>query len=314
MDASSSPARFDRILLIYNPVSSRNPAQLAERLRGQVTRRVPDVPVRLQPSEFPGHARELARAAAAVGRPLIVSVSGDGGYNEVVNGVMDVEQTEAVSAVLASGNANDHHRSTPRPPLIEAIVRGEVRRIDLLRLTQGEGGAAWTHYAHSYIGLGLTPAMAIGIEEGNKGALKELVSVTRTLRRLQPFEIIRDDGARAVFDSLILANVPAIAKYGKISETGDPDDGLFEVIMSPPASKWRMALMTLRAVTVGLGIQPRVSRYSFRTLESVPLQMDGEVMTLKARAPVVVVSAHRALATLGRRTEPEGSPTRRENV
>jgi diacylglycerol kinase family enzyme len=299
MDASSSPVPFDRIILIYNPVSSRNPAQLAEQLRAEVSRRLPDMPVRLEPSEFPGHARELARTAAASGRPLIVSVSGDGGYNEVVNGVMDVAESRAVCAVLASGNANDHHRSTPRIPLIEAIVRGKVSRIDLLRLTHGVGKAAWTHYAHSYIGLGLTPAMAIGIERGNKGVLKELVSVVHTLTRLQPFEIIRDDGARAVFDSLILANVPAMAKYGRISETGDPDDGLFEVIMLPHASRWRMALMTLRAVTIGLGVQPGVSRYDFRTTESVPVQFDGEVKALTAGTPVVVESAHRALATLG---------------
>lgn len=299
MDVSSSSSPFDRIIVIYNPVSSRNPAQLAEQLRGQVALRLPDMPVRLEPSQFPGHARDLARTAAASGRPLIVSASGDGGYNEVINGVMDFAESRAVCAVLASGNANDHHRSTPRIPLIEAIVRGEVHRIDLLRLTQGVGNAAWTHYAHSYIGLGLTPAMAIGIEAGNKGTLKELISVMRTLARLQPFEIIRDDGARAVFDSLILANVPAMAKYGRISETGAPDDGLFEVIMLPHASRWRMALMTLRAVTIGLGVQPGVSRYSFQTTESVPLQIDGEVKTLTARTPVVVESAHRALATLG---------------
>jgi len=48
---------------------------------------------------IPGHARELAATAAATGRPLIVAISGDGVYNEVVNGIMDVEGSSAVSAV-----------------------------------------------------------------------------------------------------------------------------------------------------------------------------------------------------------------------
>lgn len=39
-----------------------------------------------------------------------------------------------------------------------------------------------------------------------------------------------------------------------------------------------MALMTLRAVTVGLGGQPSVSRYAFSTTDSIPVQTDGEVM------------------------------------
>lgn len=86
MDASSPPVPFDRIILIYNPVSSRNPAHLAEQLRAEVTRRLPNMPVRLEPSKFPGHARELARTAAASGRPLIVSVSGDGGITRLSTG------------------------------------------------------------------------------------------------------------------------------------------------------------------------------------------------------------------------------------
>jgi diacylglycerol kinase (ATP) len=43
---------------------------------------------------------------------LIVAVSGDGVYNEVVNGIMDVEGGSALSAVAAGGNANDH-RAAP---------------------------------------------------------------------------------------------------------------------------------------------------------------------------------------------------------
>ena len=54
-----------------------------------------------------GHATELAREAAATGSPLIVSDSGDGGYNEVVNGAM------------ASGNANHHARFMHDEPLVE---------------------------------------------------------------------------------------------------------------------------------------------------------------------------------------------------
>jgi hypothetical protein len=39
-------------------------------------------------------------------------VSGDGGYNEVVDGVMQAGDTGTVCAVMAAGNANDHRRTT----------------------------------------------------------------------------------------------------------------------------------------------------------------------------------------------------------
>jgi diacylglycerol kinase (ATP) len=294
----SHPADFDRVVLIYNPASSLAPVRLAAQLAEELSRRLPDLPVSLQPTGSAGHGRVLARAAASAGRPLIVSVSGDGGYNDVINGAMEAGG-RAVCAVMAGGNANDHRRSTGRLPLIEAIVRGEVRQIDLLRLQVGEGPAARSRYAHSYIGFGLTPAMAAGIEQGTKGTVTELVSVVRAFRGLTPFEIGRADGSRATFDSLVLANIAHIAKYGRLSEAGEPDDGLFEVIMLPHAGKWRIVLMALRAVTVGLGPQQSVSRYGFMTLDPLPLQIDGEIVQVGAATPVLVESAHRKLATLG---------------
>ena len=96
---------FDRIVLIYNPANPRIPRTLAEGVRDDLCRRLPDLPVTLQPTRFAGHAHELAAAAAATGRPLIVAVSGDGVYNEVINGIMDVDGSSALSAVAAGGNA-----------------------------------------------------------------------------------------------------------------------------------------------------------------------------------------------------------------
>jgi hypothetical protein len=44
---------------------------------------------------------ELGREAAGTPNALVVSVSGDGGYNEVVNGVMSTGSTDAVCTVVA---------------------------------------------------------------------------------------------------------------------------------------------------------------------------------------------------------------------
>ena len=135
-------ASFDRIVVIFNPQSTGDGPQLAEQLHADLTRRLPEVPLRLCPTEHAGHARDLAREAAQTGQPLIVSVSGDGGYNEVVDGVMQAGNDNAVCAVKAAGNANDHRRTTAQRPLVDAITAGEVRRIDLLRLTVGDGAQA----------------------------------------------------------------------------------------------------------------------------------------------------------------------------
>jgi diacylglycerol kinase (ATP) len=290
-------ARFDRIALVFNPGKSGMTARIEE-LRRALSAGVPDLRIEFLPTDFAGHARDLARSVAAAGRPLIVSVSGDGGYNEVVNGVMDVPGSRAVCTVVAAGNANDHHRSMPARPLPEAVREGPVRHIDLLRITFGEQSAARVHYAHSYIGFGLTSLMAVGIESGGKGKVLELLSVARTLSDLRPFELVRADGATARFDSLILANISRMAKYGTVSESGAPNDGRFEVVTLPHSGRWKMALMTFRAVTLGLGNQPSVSSYAFTTRDAVPCQIDGEVRHLPAATHVLVESAKGALAIL----------------
>ena len=289
--------RFDRAVLVFNPGKPGMAARIAE-LQRDLAAGVPDLQVELLPTDFAGHARNLARSAAAAGSPLIVSVSGDGGYNEVINGVMDVPGSRAACTVVAAGNANDHHRSMPARSLPEAVREGRVRHIDLLRITFGVEQPAQVHYAHSYIGFGLTPLMAIGIESGGKGKFLELISVARTLSHLSPFELVRADGATARFDSLILANISRMAKYGTVSESAGPDDGLFEVVTLPHSGRWKMALMTLRAVTLGLGNQPSVSSYAFTTRDAVPCQIDGEVRHLPAATDVLVESAKGALAVI----------------
>jgi diacylglycerol kinase family enzyme len=290
---------FDRIVLIYNPHSTGDAPQLAEELHADLARRLPEVPVVMRPTEHAGHARDLARETAQTGRPLIVSVSGDGGYNEVVDGVMQAGNDHAVCAVKAAGNANDHRRTTAERPLVDAVVAGEIRRIDLLRLTTGDGDDALTRYAHSYIGIGLTPVVAIDLEKGGKGSFKEIASVVRTFAKFRPFTIQLEDGGRRSFDSLLFANIAEMAKYATLSETGRPDDGRFEVITLPHTAKWRILGVALRAATRGLGPQPTAQHYAFTTLKPIPLQLDGELLTLDAATPVRIDIAPHALATVG---------------
>lgn len=290
---------FDRIVVIFNPHSTGRAPQLAEELRTDLVGRLPSVPVSLLPTREAGHARQLARDAASTGHPLIVSVSGDGGYNEVIDGVMHSGNTGAICAVMAAGNANDHHRTTGQRPLAEAIQSGQIHRMDLLRLTVDTGPMARIQYAHSYIGLGLTPAVAIDLEKGGKGSLREIVSTIRTFTHFHPFTIELEDGSRESFDSLLFANITQMAKYATLSEAGRPDDGRFEVIALRHTAKWRLMGIALKAATSGLGPQPTARRYNFTTLKPTPLQLDGELLTLETDTAVRVEIVPAALATIG---------------
>jgi len=75
--------------------------------------------------------------------------------------------------------------------------------------------------------------VAIDLEKGGKGSFKEILSVVRTFAKFRPFTIDVQPGGRRSVDSLVFANIPEMAKYATLSESGRPDDGRFEVITVP---------------------------------------------------------------------------------
>jgi diacylglycerol kinase (ATP) len=89
-----------------------------------------------------------------------------------------------------------------------------------------------------------------------------------------------------------------MAKYAKLSETDQPDDGRFEIVTLPHTSKWRILGMAIRAATRGLGPQPTATHYNFVTLTPTPLQLDGELLTLEPGTAVHIAIAPAALATI----------------
>jgi diacylglycerol kinase (ATP) len=286
---------FDAVEIVFNPNSTGDAQERAEELAKQLAERAPELPVQLRPTERAGHGREIARDAARAGRPLVVSVSGDGGYNDVVNGLMDAGADSAYAAVLAAGNANDHRRVTRERPLADGIVDGDVSKLDLLRMSVDDGREP--RYAHSYIGLGITPTVALELEKGGKGSIKEVISTIRTFSRFRPFQIETDSGTET-FDSVIFANIREMAKFAVLSEEGRPDDGRFEVVVLRHTAKWRVLATAVRAAVRGLGPQPTAREYQFKTVDPMPVQVDGEVSEFERGVAVTVEIVPGALHTV----------------
>lgn len=129
--------------------------------------------------------------------------------------------------------------------------------------------------------------------------LRELATVVRAFNRFRPLRVELADGRRIAIDSLVFSNIPQMAKVLTLSADGDPEDGRFEVTLTPHES-WggRVLAKVVRAATTGLGPQPSVTEYRFTVLKAAPLQIDGEVMDLRAGDRVRVEIAPRALAIL----------------
>jgi diacylglycerol kinase (ATP) len=286
---------FSRVAIIFNPKSTGDAPKLAEDLRTEIKLRLPTVPVQMLETEHPGHGEALAREfAAGGGLCLAVSVSGDGGYNEVINGVLASDNNEAAAAVLPAGNANDHSTavSDPKHPLIYGIASGMIERLDVLEVVVGEGEP---RYAHSYVGLGLTPAVAQELNRHKLGRWGELVLVLHTLRKLKPFVIIRGR-QRLRLMSLVAANIDVMAKVVKTK--GNPQDGFLDLLVLPSRSLPGLLLEALRYVVRGPRQPLRLKDYRFQTTAELPMQMDGEVSVVPAGTEIVIRARHRWLRTV----------------
>jgi diacylglycerol kinase family enzyme len=128
-------ARMARALLIVNPYASR----VTDDLVGRVAAELGDVEIRA--TERQGHATELARAADGQVEAIYV-FSGDGGFNEVLNGVTG----STPLGLIAGGGASVLPRALglPRDP-VEAARRlrgADARRISLGRVNGRRFGFA----------------------------------------------------------------------------------------------------------------------------------------------------------------------------
>jgi diacylglycerol kinase family enzyme len=113
-----------RTTLIVNPFASRVTPELTGRVAGALA--ADEVVL----TERPGHAAELARDA---GTEAVVVFSGDGGFNEALNGA----RPEAVLGFVPGGGTSVLPRALglPRDPVESArrIAAGRTRRISLGR-------------------------------------------------------------------------------------------------------------------------------------------------------------------------------------
>lgn len=280
------------VTIIYNPNSTGpghdNAKKFAERLSKAGVKAI------LKPTDHPGHAYEIARKVANNSpSAMIISSSGDGGYHEVINGVLDSRNPQVVTGVLPSGNANDHYHALHRGNTIRRIVNGDIDTIDVLKLTYGHRH----RYAHSYIGLGLTSQIGEVLTRATLNPLVEMWLVISHLFRVRTIKI-RHDGRVHRYDHLVLGNIDRMSKYMQLSKAGSFKDGKFEVITIREGSFLSLIAHLLRSVIGRKKPARRVTEFAFETLRPIKIQLDGEALQLPESTRVKVSSEVRVLSTI----------------
>jgi diacylglycerol kinase (ATP) len=294
--------RYNEVFVIFNPKSTGYSQAKAEAFSRTLREELPEAEVKLIATKYQGHAEELAyELSLAASKPLIISASGDGGYNEVVNGVMraQTEGAAVTTGILPTGNANDHYHSVGRNKEAQTL-RKHVRHIDLIKVTTKHKGDTWQRYAHSYVGIGITATVSKKLNQITLNRVNEWVVAARMIYNSPPVEVIVK-GKPHRYDSLIFSNIGRLAKVFILSSTSAIDDGKFEVIALESKTKAAMVRSVAKALTTPaeeVADVSSVSSFRFKTTDKLTMQLDGEIITLKPDTTVTVESIPRVLGCI----------------
>lgn len=265
-----------QIYIIYNPKSTGNGKRNANKFADRLASRAPDLHVELVATTHAGHSTELAKQFAG-SQVMIVSSSGDGGFNELINGAVTSKYPQTVVGLLPSGNANDHYHYRHQPDVIDRIKLSKVASTDLLKVEWKDQ----TRYAHAYVGLGMTATIGDTLTKSDLNPLKEIWLVISHLFHKTPVKITVD-GQDQAYDSLVFSVIGRMSKYFTIGGKYRPADGTFDIIRLRQTS----FIGTMRWIARHLvrPVEPAVtaSQFTFTTRQQTTLQLDGETVDLAA--------------------------------
>lgn len=290
---------FDKIIVLYNPISTGDSKANAKEFVGALRGMAPNFDIELHKTQHKRHAEEIAaKYSAKKGKWLIVSSSGDGGYNEVINGIFAGSQSgTVVASVLPSGNANDHHAAMSSDNLLQNIVQANIESIDVIQVKSIVNGKPWVRYAHSYTGIGITPKVGRELTIRQLNAFNEKWYVLKYLLAFKHV-VLEIDGKRRRYSSIVFATIPKMSKVIKLADDARQDDGRMEVYLSEYRSFFGVLQLLLTASVKGLKQNRRLRRYQLRTTKPTLIQLDGEVTKLDAKVDVTVTCLKQKLRTI----------------
>lgn len=288
--------KFHTAIIIFNPNSTGDSEKNARSFAKQLAAKDKAIAIKIIATKYAGHAEEIAEKYAESKDTILISSSGDGGYNEVVNGVI-ANKGACTVAVLPSGNANDHHRAVAPDDMVGSIVKGKTRMIEAIKVESTVDRKPWVRYAHSYVGFGITPKIGKVLTEVRPNVFTEKWHVLKHAFSFRHV-VIESDGSVDKYHSLIASTIDRMSKVIKLDETANFDDGLMEIYESKYLSPFTTLKELLSAGVKGVPRSTRTHELSMSTTKSLLVQLDGEVFTLDGKSKVTLTCEKDSLKTI----------------
>jgi diacylglycerol kinase (ATP) len=292
-------------VVIYNPAAGR----------GQGAKRKDEAQAHLGSAfewvstQRPGHATELARAAAKK-HEVVVAYGGDGTVGDVMRGILQAKADgdaphEATLGIIPVGTGNDMARNLKlvleTREACATILGGVTKRIDIGKINE----TLFINNAGTGFDAAVMHTMNTGIKFAS-GQLAFRLAILKTLVKYRPFALtLEADGGekrqlRAFMVSVLNGKVYAAGM--EAAPHAELDDGRLDVMIIKEMSKLKL-LPVIQLVATGQHLDhPAVEMLQVRklvaqTIPPQPLNIDGEVRGL---TPMTIEVLPRALKVLVR--------------
>lgn len=230
-------------------------------------------------TQYPGHARELAREAVDLGYDAVIAIGGDGTTNEIGSALIHTKTALGIIP-LGSGNGLARGLGIPLSPLKAAKVlkTGLIRQIDagqiekdIFFIVTGMGFDAIIGKVFNEQQVrGLIPYFTIGFRE--YFSYKHEVFVLKFNNKKV--------AVSALF--VTIANLKGWGGGAIISPEAEFDDGMLDICVIHRAPTWYVIANLYKLFTGGVVKLRKYSRYQASEVEIVrekagPYHFDGEV-------------------------------------
>jgi YegS/Rv2252/BmrU family lipid kinase len=283
-----------KYFVIVNPVAGRG---LGERSIPAIEARLhaAGVEYSLVRTERPWHAAELAEQAAREGYDVIVSASGDGTFNEVLNGLMRARKAgfnHAALGVISVGTGNDFAGGVGIPAgleeSLEILLAGKRRKIDIGLVSGGDYPEG--RYFGNGIGIGFDAAVGFAALQMRwlRGLPAYLVAAIQTVffYYKPPRLRIEMDGQTIEQYSLMVSIMNGQRMGGgfRMAPKSKPDDGHLDLCIAETAGKLRIFQLIPKFIQGNQEGQPEIKMRRARRIDvtalegDFPAHADGETL------------------------------------
>ncbi|MDD3337213.1 MAG: diacylglycerol kinase family lipid kinase [Eubacteriales bacterium] len=270
------------IELIVNPVAGNGLAkQIGEEAAAYLTEK--GVPFTVSLTEHPGHATELAQAAAERGVDTVIALGGDGTVCETAAGLV---HTQTALGIAPAGTGNDFIKTvgTPRDwkKALDFILSHPARPVNT--------GTVNDRFFLNVCGGGfdvLVLTYALEAKKHCKGIWPYLYGVLRAIKTFRPFEMHLEAGDQAFDGSYMICSIANGRYIGggiPIAMMADVTDGLLDVVAVDAVPRWQIPFY-LPSLMMGTLYKKKIAHhYRAKTCAlsspNMLLNLDGEILPI----------------------------------